>query len=259
VSRRVIVTRPAAQAGAWVARLRQRGIDALALPLIGIAPAADPAPLHAAWQALRGVALVVFVSPNAAEHFFAARPAGLAWPPATRAGATGPGTSAALRAAGLAPAQIDEPAADAPSFDSEALWARIGGAEWQGRRVLVVRGEHGRDWLAAELRRHGADVGFVAAYRRLAPVLDADGRALLQAARAEPARHLWLFSSSEAVHHLQALAPEADWAAAAAVASHPRIAETARGAGFGRVDLVPPDADAIAAFVQAPPIQSQPL
>jgi uroporphyrin-3 C-methyltransferase len=250
VSRRVIVTRPPAQAAGWVAQLRQRGVDAVALPLIGIAPAADAAPLHAAWQALAGTALVVFVSPNAVEHFFAARPAGAAWPETARAGSTGPGTSAALRAAGVPAAQIAEPAADAPSFDSEALWARIAGDDWQGRRVLVVRGEDGRDWLAAELRRRGAEVGFVAAYRRLPPALDAEGRALLQAAQAEPARHLWLFSSSEAIGHLKALAPAADWSAAGAFASHPRIAETARAAGFGRVDLVSPDADAVAAFVQ---------
>ena len=38
-----------------------------------------------------------------------------------------------------------------------------------------------------------------------------------------------------------------------ALASHPRIAETARAAGFGRVDLVAPDADAVTAFVRAAP------
>lgn len=256
---RVIVTRPPAQAAAWVARLQALGIDAVALPLIGIAPPDDPAPVHAAWHALPGCALVMFVSPNAVQHFFALRPEGAAWPPALQAGSTGPGTSAALREAGLTDAQVVEPPPDAPRFDSEALWAQLAGRAWAGCRVLVVRGEEGRDWFATTLREQGARVDFVAAYRRLAPVADAAMQAVIDAARAAPQSHLWLFSSSEAIGHLQHLAPGADWQAAAAAASHPRIAETARAAGFGRVDEVAPDPAAVAAALQARSIQSGPL
>lgn len=247
---RVIVTRPPAQAAGWVEALRARGVQAQALPLIGIAPPADPARVRAAWQALPGTALVMFVSANAVQHFFAERPPGAPWPAGTWAGSTGPGTSAALREAGVAPA-IVEPPADAAVYDSEALWAQLRHHDWHGRRALIVRGEEGRDWLAATLRAHGAEVGFVAAYRRLAPALDAEARALLAAARAQPAAHLWVFSSSEAIGHLAALAPGADWSAARAVASHPRIAAAAREAGFGRVDLLPPDPGALADFVEA--------
>jgi len=59
------------------------------------------------------------------------------------------------------------------------------------------------------------------------------------------------------VGHLRGLAPGADWSAARAVASHPRIAQAAREAGFGRVDLAPPSAAAVAALLaQGPSIQS---
>lgn len=240
---RVIVTRPSAQADAWVEALRQRGVHAQALPLIGIAPPLDVEPVHAAWRSLPQRALVMFVSANAVEHFFAARPAGALWPASLAAGSTGPGTSAALRAAGVS--RIEEPAADAAQFDSEALWQRLAGQAWQGRQVLIVRGEGGRDWLAGTLAGQGAQVDFVAAYRRLAPRLDAAGQALLRAALAAPAEHLWVFSSSEAVGRLAPLAPQADWSASQAVASHPRIAQAAREAGFGRVDPVPPDVEAL--------------
>ncbi len=249
---RVIVTRPQDQAAGWVDALHALGVDAVALPLIAIGPPADPAAVRAAWQGLSRHVLAVFVSPNAVQRFFAERPPGPAWPAGTQAGSTGPGTSAALRAAGLADAQIVEPAADAPSFDSEALWARIAQRSWQGRRVLVVRGEDGRDWLASTLAERGAEVDFVAAYRRLPPVADAPTRALLDAARAQPQRHLWVFSSSEAVRHLQALAPDADWSGARAAASHPRIAAAARAAGFGRVDEVRPAPADLAALANAP-------
>ena len=76
----VLVTRPAGQAGEWVDGLRAAGLDAVALPLIGIEGPAHPAAVQAAWAGLAGYAMVMFVSPNAAAHFFALRPDGLAWP-----------------------------------------------------------------------------------------------------------------------------------------------------------------------------------
>jgi len=244
---RVIVTRPPAQAADWVQQLRALGVDACALPLLDIAAPADPAAVHQAWAQLQRYALVMFVSPNAVQRFFALRPLGAQWPGALCAGSTGPGTSSALAAAGLAEQQIVAPAADAPRFDSEALWARIESWPWPGREVLVVRGEEGRDWLATQLQQRGAQVHFVAAYRRALPQLDAAAAALLRAACEQAAQHRWLFSSSEAVQNLGRLAPGLDWRAATAWATHPRIADTARALGFGRVDLVGADARDIAA------------
>jgi uroporphyrinogen-III synthase len=246
---RLVVTRPAAQAEGWVQALRAHGLDAVALPLIGIAPPEDPAPVIAAWQQLPHADLVMFVSANAVQQFFALRPPGLAWPESLAAAATGPGTSAALRAAGVA--LIEEPPADAAQFDSEALWARLSSRPWVGRRVWVVRGEQGRDWLADTLRKVGASVRFVAAYRRLPPLLGEPEQAVLSAARAQPARHVWLFSSSEAVSRLGELAPEADWSGALAWCSHPRIEQAARQAGFGQVARVGADLAAVAARAAA--------
>lgn len=253
----LIVTRPAAQAADWVQALQALGQPALALPLLGIRPLDDPAPLHAAWRALPAQSLVMFVSANAVAQFFAQAPAGSHWPAGVRAGCTGPGTAAALRAAGVPAALVVEPPADAANFDSEALWALLSHEDWAGRQVLVVRGEDGRDWFADTLRARGAEVGFVAAYRRSAPVLDAAAQALLAAALAEPAAYLWLFSSSEAVGHLRALAPGADWSRSAALASHPRIVQTARELGFGQLALTAPTPAAVAACAAGwPSIQS---
>jgi uroporphyrinogen-III synthase len=240
---RVIVTRPPAQAAGWVQALQALGLDAAALPLLGIAPPQDTGPVHEAWARLHTFRLVTFVSPNAVQYFFAERPAGAPWPEGTAAGSTGPGTSAALREQGLGGSALVEPATDAPSFDSEALWAQVCSWPWAGQKVLVVRGEEGRDWLATTLRAQGAEVCFVAAYRRLQPTLDAAAAALLDAgAGRPPADHAWLFSSSEAVQWLRSLAPAADWRAARALATHPRIAETARSLGFGQVDARRPAA-----------------
>jgi len=249
---RVIVTRPAVQAAEWVTRLRACGIDSAALPLIGIAPAADTAAIETAWAHLPDRRLVVFVSPNAAEQFFTHRPAQTDWPAAVWAGSPGPGTTRTLRGLGVPQTRIVEPAADAAQFDSESLWARLEGHDWQGAEVLIVRGEGGgRDWLATTLRSHGAHVVHLAAYRRAAPVLSATDHELLAAAQAEPAHHLWFFSSSEAIDNLALALPGAEWVNARAVTTHPRIAGRARRLGFSSVIEARPTLDAMVACIQS--------
>ncbi len=242
---RVLVTRPRAQAAPLVAALRAAGIDAAALPLIDIAAPADPGAVQRAWQELPACALAMFVSANAVHHFMRLRPAQAAWPAHLLAGSTGPGTSAALRAAGVPPQLLVEPAGEV--YDSEALWQQLRTRDWAGQRVLVVRGEGGRDWFAAQMGAAGAAVQFVAAYERRPPALDAAACALLDAALAQPQRHCWLISSSQAAAHLAQLAPATDWSAAAALAPHARIVAALQALGFGRVRLVAANADAVAA------------
>ncbi len=260
---RVLVTRPQAQAAEWVARLQALGVAAAAVPLLGIDGPADVHAVRRAWAGLAQHRAVMFVSPNAVERFFAAATdsGAPAWPAGVLAAGTGPGTQAALLQAGVPPAQVLCPAPDSPKFDSEALWPLLRGCgPWAGASMLVVRGEGGRDWLADHLRAEGADVHFVEAYRRSVPVLDEAARAPLSAALAQPAEHVWLFSSSEAVQHLPGLAQGASWSASQALATHPRIARAAAGIGFGRVEAVAPTPEAVAAWVRAhpgPSIQSQ--
>jgi len=230
----LLVTRPQPQADEWAAGLRARGIAALALPLLQIVPESGPA-TAAAWASLPECGLVVFVSPGCVTSFFALQPPAIGWPPATLAAATGPGTAQALRDAGVPVAAIVEPPPDAEQFDSEALWRVLAPQSWQGQRVLVVRGDGGRDWLADRLREQGAEVAFVQAYRRTLPSLSAAQRTLLATAVGAPARHCWLFSSSQAVAHLRQLATQSDWSQGCAMATHPRIASTLRAAGFGTV------------------------
>ncbi len=248
---RVIVTRPVAQAAAAVRQLEARGLDAVALPLIEITGVDDVAPLVAAWHGLASYRLVVFVSINAVLHFFAAQPAGVLWPAGVLAAAPGPGTAAALHGAGVDPASVVEPADDAAQLDSEALWQRLAGRDWRGARVLVVRGDGGRDWLAEQLVAAGARVDAVTAYARRAASFDVAARALVDAALAAPRAHVWLFSSSEAIGHLETMAGTGRWAEALAVATHPRIAARARQAGFAAVREARPGLDDVIACIQS--------
>lgn len=237
---RVIVTRPRAQGEPFARELRALGVQALTLPLIDIAPAADgdAQAVRRAWADLPRRALVMFVSANAVQHFFAAAPGDEPWPEGTLAGASGPATSAALRAAGVPAACVCAPGPAGP-FDTDTLWQQqLAARSWAGREVLVVRGVSGRDWLAAQLSAAGAQVEFVAAYRRQVPSLSAAEQQGLQAARAEPAAHAWHFGSSQALDHLRLLAGDLPWGQAWALVTHARIATHARSHGFGRVDEI---------------------
>ncbi len=269
---RVIVTRPEREARAWRRQLSARGLDALVLPLITIGALTDRSArqaLDSAWQRLQEYFAVMFVSGNAVAHFFASKQTLAVIPPSwsaidfeatgvrsPRCWAPGPGTAAALRHAGVAALAIDAPDARTGQFDSEALWQRVQPGVPPGARVLIVRGSDGgasagRDWLARQLAGAGARVEMVVAYERRAPVFSPQ-----QAALAQQAAHdgsIWLFSSSQAIRHLAGLLPAQDWRLARAVATHPRIAQTARDAGFGVVCESRPTLDDVVASIESVP------
>jgi len=243
---RVINTRPGGEAARWSAAFAHAGLDAREWPLIDLAPLADTAPLAAAWRTLGARGALMAVSGAAVAHFAAARPEGLEWPGHLRAWATGPGTARAFARSGVAPGLIDQPPADAAQFEAEALWAVVRPRLPAIARVLIVRGLDasgrmaGRPWLAERLREAGVDTDELAAYQRRAPSWGADRRVAAQQALEDGT--VWLLSSTEAWRHLAALLPpRASFAAARAVATHPRIAQALAEAGWGAVRVARPD------------------
>ena len=258
---RVIVTRPGREALAWADALQARGVPCETLPLIEIAALPEPLALAQAWQAVPDHLAVMFVSANAVRFFMAARPAG--WPmPSCRAWSTGPGTRAALLAAGWPEGLIDSPAEDAPQFDSEALWGLVAqrvqaavASSLPKPSVLIVRGADargqlaGRDWLALQLESAGLEVLQAVAYVRQAPLLTPAQQSLARQAVGDGSA--WLFSSSEAAQHLLQACPELPVKQARALATHPRIAQRLQQLGWGRVDLVPAGVDAQAQSIKS--------
>jgi uroporphyrinogen-III synthase len=233
----VVVTRPLDQAVAWTEGLATAGHTPHSLPLIDIAALTDTAPVQAAWRHLASYQAVMFVSSSAVGHFISSSMASSQSEHGQiaitmRAWATGPGTVQALLGAGWPAMQIDAPATG--QFDSEALWLQVRHQVPPGGRVLMVRATGGgRDWLTRQLEADGVAVEHCAAYRRQVPVWTA--------AQAEQARSLagphavWLLSSSEGIGNLASLLPGQDWSKARAIATHPRIAGTARALGFAVV------------------------
>ena len=252
---RVIVTRPQSEAQEWVRELRQRGFDAVAIPLIVISPAPRPAEVAAAWVGLPGCRAAMFVSGNAVRGFFASRPATMDWPSDLRGWATGNGTRRALLAAGVEPALVDSPPSGSTQFDSETLWQLVAGQVRAGDRVLIVRGGEaasdgvGRDWLAEQLLAAGARVQTAVAYLRAPP--EASRLQLAVERQAAGAGGVWVFSSSQAIANLATLLPGQDWTKCRAVATHPRIVQTARDAGFGVVCESRPSLDAVTSALES--------
>jgi uroporphyrinogen-III synthase len=258
---RVIVTRPGREAQAWADALLARGVRCETLPLIEIAALPESGALASAWQALPEHLAVMFVSANAVRFFMAARPAGLPMP-SCRAWSTGPGTRAALLAAGWPETLIDSPGEDSPQFDSEALWELVAhrvqasvASTTSKPTALIVRGADargqlaGRDWLAQQLENAGLEVLQAVAYVRQAPVLTPVQQSLARQAVADGSA--WLFSSSEAAQHLLQACPDLALAQARALATHPRIAQRLQQLGWGRVDLVPAGVEAQAQSIKS--------
>jgi uroporphyrinogen-III synthase len=267
---RAIVTRPGQEADAWAAQIKRNGIEAVALPMIEIVAVPDCSQLAQAWKDLAKYDALMFVSSNAASHFFAARPTEIVSPwvsasKAPRAWVTGPGSRAALLAQGVPANHIDMPAPTAQSLDSEALWLQVEAQIKTGTRILIVRGDkaseaadapapgspsgQGRDWLAVQLQARGAQVDYVVADARRPPQWTADQRAI--ALQSLQGHDVWVWSSAEALGNLLAAFPGQSWGGAKAVATHTRIAQAARLAGFGKVALAKPGLAALCASIES--------
>ncbi len=238
----VIVTRPARQAAGLAQQLAVLGATPIIFPAIAILPPADRTALDAAHAALSQYDLAIFVSANAAEYGV---PAAGRWPSGLPAFAPGPGTATALIAAGLVDVRIP-----ATTYDSEGLLALPEFADVTGRRVVIFRGDGGREVLGDTLRTRGATVDHVGCYRRTAPRGGAD--ALVEVLRDGRAQALTL-TSSEGLDNLLALL-DADalrrLRELPTFVPHPRIAESARAKGFRAIATEGADAGLIGGLLE---------
>ena len=256
----VVITRPLAQAGPLAARVAALGRPVVLLPLLEIDALDDAGPLQTALAELPAYALVAFVSPNAVH---AACAHVKAWPPGVALAVLGEGSRIALAAHGITPAtaSIVSPP-DTARSDSEHLLQALDLAALRGRRVLIVRGDSGRELLADGLRAAGARVTLVTAYRRRVPRLDGALGATLGALLAQ--QNDWVVTSSEALRGLLGLLQELDAGAAAPdnvvkmlqqhlIVPHARIAQTAKTLGFTRLTLTGSGDERLLAALQSRP------
>ena len=249
----VVITRPRAQAESLAQAVAALGHTPVLLPLLEIAPLADQSGLQAALAGLDAYALVAFVSPNAIDAAFAHIGQ---WPRQVALAVLGEGSRAALARHGLdaGNATILGPL-DPTRSDSENLLASLDLAALAGKKVLIVRGESGRELMADAFRAAGAEVDVVPAYRRSVPALSEPLAAQLRALLGRP--NDWIITSSEALRGLFALLARMDpgcvsqMRAQHVIVPHARIAATAQELGIARVTLTGSGDDRLLAALQS--------
>jgi uroporphyrinogen-III synthase len=177
--------------------IEQQGGHAYRFPVLEILPPSDPSQLQRIIGRLAEYDWAVFISANAVDQALTRILATRSWPPATRIAVIGRSSARALQRQGL---QAD--LCPAKRFDSEALLALPEMQQVEGARVVIFRGEGGREHLAETLRKRGAGVDYIAAYRRARP--DADAGPLLASWRSG-AIDIVLVNSVESLHNLMDL------------------------------------------------------
>ena len=157
---RLLVTRPAGQAGQIIADITQRGGEAMHLPLVDIVPATDPRELQSAIDEAWSFDWIVFTSVNGVDHFCRQMRQRKLDPRAlgsAKLAAIGPATKKALEEQAFVCDLVPD------IFLSEGFVHALN-QEGTGQRFLLIQAERGRDVLRKELEAAGHEVRQVAAY-----------------------------------------------------------------------------------------------
>jgi uroporphyrinogen III methyltransferase/synthase len=159
--KRILVTRPRAQAGRLAALLEARGAEVVSFPTIAIEPPEDWGPLDAAIRTLGAYRWVLFTSVNGVAAFLArSAHAGLDGSlTGRRVAAIGPRTADELRRSGIQPELVPD------EYRAEGLLQALRPRLERGDRVLLVRAAEAREVLPRELEAQGNPVTVVPAYR----------------------------------------------------------------------------------------------
>ncbi len=233
---RVLVTRPEHQAENLIQLLQAEGAEPVPFPLLQIEPITETSSgFHILKQQIMDLDLfqhLIFVSPNAAnfgcdwiDQYWPQLPVGIQWL------AIGKKTAETLSNFGI------DAYHSSLGYDSEALLESPALQNIAGEKVLIMRGEGGREKLAEELRARGAEVSYAELYRRSCP--DHNNNDILQAL--QPSPDYIMISSGEGLNNLLNLAKQTIQLSADSlrqchlVVPSERINKEARQAGFNKI------------------------
>jgi uroporphyrinogen-III synthase len=224
---RLLLTRPVEESAALSSVLAEQGVFSSSLPLLDIEPIPASDTMREVIQDLGRYCAVIVVSKPAARIGVDLLSQYWPQPPALKWFSVGAATAQILEDHGLDVSFPPE------GDDSEALLELPMLREAIARpdpRVLIMRGEGGRELLAERLRELGASVEYLQLYRRELPQYPP--AALPERIQAERLNGL-VVSSGQGFEHLHQLAGDA-WPILARLplfVPSPRVAELARAAG----------------------------
>lgn len=193
--KRIVITRAMADSEEFAQQLSMRGAIPLISPLISFAEPEDFGPLDKAidefvrfdWIILTSVRAARAVAGRARESSQSIQPAGCV----IRTACVGPVTAEAARQAGFLVTHVAE------THNGVALAEELG-SQLAGARVLLPRSDRANPDLPAALKRHGALLTEVVAYRTVPPT-ESDQNSLK--AMVAGAADAILFFSPSAVQH----------------------------------------------------------
>ena len=166
----VVVTRPVHQAEPLCNLIEEQGGEVFRFPVIEIVDADDKAALSKIIDRMADFDLAIFISPNAVNAAMKCLSMVGGLPEHLSIAAVGQGSAKALAAHGVTvdifPEQL---------FNSEALLALDELQQVAGKKIVIFRGEGGRELLATTLEERGAQVEYAECYRRIQPDTNIDG------------------------------------------------------------------------------------
>ena len=236
--KRVMVTRPAHQAHRLCELLEAEGAIPVLFPVLEIVDPEDTAPARDVIARLAEFDLAIFISPNAVSRALNLINAQGGLPSQLPLVTIGRGSARELRAVTGREPDICPPG----RFDSEALLALPAMQNVSGKRIVIFRGEGGRELLADTLRQRGAEVEYADVYRRTRPQPD------LERLRRDWARHGMDFicvTSGEGLRNLfEMVGPLVQtWLRQTQlVVVNERLTDIARELGIGPAPIVATDA-----------------
>lgn len=259
----IVITRPSGQARQLIETL-SRAIEfsgvakrslpqILSLPLLTIVPKDDEQLADHIASVLNNADLTIFVSPNAIESVM--RLLERDWQDFSKKiipiGVMGSSSRLALHNHGIGQEENPTPIwipTNNQQWDSEGLWQELQGLgwDWSRKKVVIFKGEGGRDWLADTLTKAGATVEAISTYSRVP--LDIDNPAWQAIQEMDFSKSLWLLTSSEAVRYLGKVAADQfaqNLNVASALCPHHNIADAAEQIGFGEVFTTEPGDEAL--------------
>ncbi len=235
---RVIVTRAKEQSGGLSAMFERAGAEVVSVPAIETVPPEDKSGIDRGIENLSSYDFAVFTSANSVK-FLLLRMAelgkGLEDLRRLRIVAVGPKTAKALGESGLKADVVPD------EFVAEGVVSALAGEGVGGKRFFYPRAEAARDVLPDALRKAGAIVDVVTAYRTVAP----DGPAgIIKGALAGDMPTVITFTSSSTVRNFLDAAAQAGLSPAKALSDAviacigPVTAKTVKEAGL-KVSVVP--------------------
>ena len=164
----VLVTRPAPQAGPLAQLIQQAGGVARLFPVVEIIEPEDYRPLSHMADQLNHIDLAIFISPNAVIRAMRLIQSHGKLPSNLQLACVGRGSARELQELGYT-----EVIAPQDQASSEALLALPAMQPVAGKKIVIFRGDGGRETLGDTLRARGASVEYVECYRRVRPEVDA--------------------------------------------------------------------------------------